>query len=205
MTSKMNTISSFDSIENEIQQLKNEKGKFTPNSQEIIVTMDDSELAIIPANEKRERVISTFGLGGCTATVIALANDKGDKAVFLSHFSPFTNKNNLLGELAICKNMDKIKNNNWTKKKLLVFSPDEYEKDENGKWYSKPNEEITNKTANSLKEYLGEGFEINTVAYSRLSTGEKSHSQLDLKYDQETKKVDYTFPAAGMNWRGNVL
>jgi len=110
-----------------------------------------------------------------------------------------------LGELAIRKHLDKVKDNEWVKKNLLVFSEGEYEQDENGKWYLKPDEEKTNKTADFLEKYLGDGFEVKSVGYSSSWSGSKDSSKLDVKFDPESKKVSYQFPAAGTDWHGDIL
>jgi len=51
MSTKLDT---FADRQKEIARMIVEKGTFTPNSEKINVMMNDSELAIIPANDKRE-------------------------------------------------------------------------------------------------------------------------------------------------------
>ena len=51
MPTKLDT---FADRQKEIARMIVEKGTFTPNSEKINVMMNDSELAIIPANDKRE-------------------------------------------------------------------------------------------------------------------------------------------------------
>lgn len=175
--------------------------KNDPNSK--LVMMSQGDVVEVSPYDNETKNILTFGLLGCTATMVFVETKDEKRICILTHFPPsqIMQNVNLLKKL-----IPKIDPNNIKIKKAVILCPGEYQKDENGKWLLRPEKEAdikNTKLENSIQNALEGNVKVEIQAYSmQLVIGEKDQGILVVSIPP-VRKGDVTYRTN--SWKINEL
>lgn len=159
----------------ELQELWERTEANDPNVEQVGMCQGGS--VEVSPDDEHEKIIWTFGLGGCFSTLVFTEDEKGHKTAVLTHFDPMgisDNINELKRLIRVNPAMKKSKH----KQSVLVLSAEGFEKNpETGKWEEciRDQKEVDMLIA-TIQDELGADVEVELKAYSEARIiGEKDH------------------------------
>lgn len=164
-----------------INQLKTRQEKMTPELQDLWkrteakdpnieqVSMNQGKSIEVSPDDEKEKVIWTYGLGGCFGTLVFSEDENGRKTAVLTHFDPLSISVNMTELRRLIKSNPAIKTSMY-KQSILVLGAEGYEQNlQTKQWERKiQDQQKADMLITAIQAELGQDVEVKLEPYSTL-------------------------------------
>lgn len=149
----------------ELQKLWERTEANDPNVEQISMNQGGS-VEVLPDDEQ-EKVICTYGLGGCFGTLVFSEDENGRKTAVLTHFDPLSISANINELRRLIKANPAMKTSRY-KQSILVLGTEGYEQNPQTKrWERKiQDQQKANMLITAIQAELGQDVEVRLEPYS---------------------------------------
>lgn len=149
----------------ELQELWERTDAKDPNVKQVSMNQGDS-VEVLPDDEQ-EKVIWTYGLGGCFGTLVFSEDENGRKTAVMTHFDPTSISTNMNELRRLIKNNPAMKTSKY-KQSILVLGAQDYEQNpETKKWEQKIRyQQKAAMLIIAIQAELGQDVEVKLEPYS---------------------------------------
>ncbi len=148
-------------------ELLDKTKKGDPNVEQVSPFTGDGKAITVLPTDKKEKILWTFGLGGCNGTLIFAEDKNGKKNSILTHYGPDKIQENKRKLEDLIDANPEFKNNEIKKTILLLVRGDYYQDSKTMKWEMKPKDEIEKEILiETIKGKLGENVDVIIEPYS---------------------------------------
>jgi len=162
-----------------LNQLKTRQETMTPELQELWerteakdpnieqVSMNQGSSVEVSLEDEQEKVIWTYGLGGCFGTLVFSEDENGRKTAVLTHFDPLSISANMNELRRLIKANPAMKTSKY-KQSILVLGADRYEQNPQTKQWERKiqDQQKADILITAIQAELGQDIEVKLEPYS---------------------------------------
>ena len=162
-----------------LNQLKTRREKMTPELQKIWerteandpdveqVSMNHGKSVEVSPADEQEKVIWTYGLGGCFGTLVFSEDENGHKTAVLTHFDPLSISTNMNELRRLIRSNPTMKTSKY-KQSILVLGAEGYEQNPQTKQWERKiqDQQKADMLITTIQAELGQDVEVKLEPYS---------------------------------------
>lgn len=146
----------------ELQKLWERTETNDPNVEQ--VSMNQGGSVEVSPDDEQEKIIWTYGLGGCFGTLVFSEDENGRKAAVLTHFDPLSISSNMSELRRLIRSNPAMKTSKY--KQILILGPQGYDP-ETKQWGKKiRDQQKADMLITAIQAELGQDVEVKLEPYS---------------------------------------